>query len=228
MIPFIFGLLLALSLQASTVYLVQGLGDEKESRLIEVLLSSVSPRQLLTGKVLGLGMAGLVQVAIWLASLPLLLSLASSTIGGFFVTIQLPANFVVLGIVYFILGYSLFAALSAGVGAISPSVREGQQLSMIYAMLVYVPLWLASFLFIFPDSPIWTALTIFPVTAPIEVMLRLGVAGIPTWELVTSLAVMVLSIILVMFLAVRAFRVYLLMYGKRPAWGEIMRNLRGG
>jgi ABC-2 type transport system permease protein len=228
MIPFIFGLLLALSLQASTVYLVQGLGDEKESRLIEVLLSSVSPRQLLTGKVLGLGTAGLVQVAVWLASLPLLLSLASSTIGGFFVTIQLPANFVVLGIVYFVLGYSLFAALSAGVGAISPSVREGQQLSMIYAMLVYVPLWLASFLFIFPDSPIWTVLTIFPVTAPIEVMLRLGVAGIATWELVISLAVMVICIILVMFLAVRAFRVYLLMYGKRPAWGEIMRNLRGG
>ncbi len=228
MIPFIFGLLLALSLQASTVYLVQGLGDEKENRLIEVLLSSVSARQLLTGKVLGLGAAGLVQVVVWLASLPLLLNLASSTVGGFFVTIQLPANFLVLGIVYFLLGYSLFAALSAGVGAISPSAREGQQMSMIYAMLVYVPLWFASFLFIFPDSRIWTVLTIFPVTAPIEVMLRLGVAGIATWELVTSLAVMVLSIILVMFLAVKAFRVYLLMYGKRPAWGEIIRNLRSG
>jgi ABC-2 type transport system permease protein len=228
MIPFIFGLLLALSLQASTVYLVQGLGDEKESRLIEVLLSSVSPRQLLTGKVLGLGAAGLVQVVVWLASLPLLLSLASSTIGGFFVTIQLPANFLVLGIVYFILGYSLFAALSAGVGAISPSVREGQQLSMIYAMLVYVPLWFASFLFIFPDSPIWSVLTIFPVTAPIAVMLRLGVTGIATWELAASLAVLVLSIVLVMFLAIRVFRVYLLMYGKRPAWGEIIRNLRSG
>jgi len=227
-IPFIFGLLLALSLQASTVYLVQGLGDEKESRLIEVLLSSVSPRQLLTGKVLGLGAAGLVQVVVWLASLPLLLNLASSTIGGFFITIQLPANFLVLGIVYFILGYSLFAALSAGVGAISPSVREGQQLSMIYAMLVYVPLWFASFLFIFPDSPIWSVLTIFPVTAPIAVMLRLGVAGIAAWELAASLAVLVLSIILVMFLAIRAFRVYLLMYGKRPAWGEIIRNLRSG
>jgi len=227
-IPFIFGLLLALSLQASTVYLVQGLGDEKESRLIEVLLSSVSPRQLLTGKVLGLGAAGLVQVVVWLASLPLLLNLASSTIGGFFITIQLPANFLVLGIVYFILGYSLFAALSAGVGAISPSVREGQQLSMIYAMLVYVPLWFASFLFIFPDSPIWSVLTIFPVTAPIAVMLRLGVTGIAAWELAASLAVLVLSIILVMFLAIRAFRVYLLMYGKRPAWGEIIRNLRSG
>jgi len=227
-IPAIFSLLLALSLQASTVYLVQGLGDEKESRLIEVLLSSVSTRQLLTGKVLGLGAAGLVQVVVWLASLPLLLNLASSTIGGFFSTIQLPANFLVLGIVYFILGYSLFAALSAGVGAISPSVREGQQLSMIYAMLVYVPLWFASFLFIFPDSPIWSVLTIFPVTAPIAVMLRLGVTGVAAWELAASLAVLVLSIILVMFLAIRAFRVYLLMYGKRPAWGEIIRSLRSG
>jgi len=227
-IPAIFSLLLALSLQASTIYLVQGLGDEKESRLIEVLLSSVSPRQLLTGKVLGLGAAGLVQVVVWLASLPLLLNLASSTIGGFFGTIQLPANFLVLGIVYFILGYSLFAALSAGVGAISPSVREGQQLSMIYAMLVYVPLWFASFLFIFPDSPIWSVLTIFPVTAPIAAILRLGVTGIAAWELAASLAVLVLSIILVMFLAIRAFRVYLLMYGKRPAWGEIIRSLRSG
>jgi ABC-2 type transport system permease protein len=228
MIPFIFGLLLALSLQASTVYLVQGLGDEKESRLIEVLLSSVSPRQLLTGKVLGLGAAGLVQVVVWLASLPLLLNLASSTIGGFFSAIQLPANFLVLGIVYFILGYSLFAALSAGVGAISPSVREGQQLSMIYAMLVYVPLWFASLMFIFPNSPIWTVLTIFPITAPIAVMLRLGVADIAVWELAASLAVLVLSIILVMFLAIKAFRVYLLMYGKRPSWGEIIQSLRSG
>ncbi|KPK20979.1 MAG: hypothetical protein AMJ70_07405 [Dehalococcoidia bacterium SG8_51_3] len=227
-IPAIFGLLLALSLQASTIYLVQGLGDEKESRLIEVLLSSVSPRQLLTGKVLGLGAAGLLQVVIWLISLPLVLNLASSSIGGFFSTIQLPANFLVLGIVYFILGYSLFAALSAGVGAISPSAREGQQLSMIYAMLVYIPLWFASFLFIFPDSPIWSVLTIFPVTAPIAAMLKLGVTGIATWELAASLTVLVLSIILVMFLAVRAFRVYLLMYGKRPAWGEVIRNLRTG
>ena len=228
MIPFIFGLLLALSLQASAMYMVEGLGDEKESRLIEVLLSSVSPRQLLTGKVLGLGAGGLVQVVVWLASLPLLLNLASSTIGGFFITIQLPANFLVLGIVYFILGYLLFAALSAGVGAISPSVREGQPLVLIYALLAFVPLWFASLLFIFPDNPIWTVLTIFPVTAPIAVMLRLGVAGIAAWELAASLAVMVLSIIGALLLSVKAFRVYLLMYGKRPAWGEIIRSLRSG
>jgi ABC-2 type transport system permease protein len=227
-IPGIFSLLLALSLQLSCVYLVQGLGDEKESRLIEVLLSSVSTRQLLVGKVLGLGVAGLVQVVVWLASLPLLLNLASSSFGGFFGTIQLPANFLVLGIVYFVLGYALFAALSAGVGAISPSAREGQQLIPIFTLLLFVPLWFSSILFVFPNSPMWVVLTIFPVTAPIAVMLRLGVTGVPAWELAVSIAVLALSVIGVMFLAIRAFRVYLLMYGKRPSWGEIIQNLRSG
>ncbi len=227
-IPGIFALLLAFSLLLSSTNLVQGLGDEKESRLIEVLLSSVSARQLLTGKVLGLGTAGLVQVVVWLASLPLLLNLASSSFGGFFETIQLPANFIVLGIVYFVLGYSLFAALSAGVGAISPSAREGQQLATIYTLLAFVPLWTSSILFVFPNSPIWVVLTIFPVTAPMAVMLRLGVTGIAAWELAVSIAVLVLSIILVMFLASRAFRIYLLMYGKRPSLGEVIRTLRSG
>jgi ABC-2 type transport system permease protein len=227
-IPGVFGLLLALSLQLSCVYLVQGLGDEKESRLIEVLLSSVSTRQLLVGKVLGLGVAGLVQVVVWLASMPLLLNLASSTFGGFFGTIQLPGNFIILGVVYFILGYALFASLSAGVGAISPSAREGQQLIPMFTLLLFVPLWFSSILFIFPDSPLWVVLTIFPITAPIAVMLRLGVTGVAAWELGVSIAVLALSVVLVMYLAIRAFRVYLLMYGKRPSWGEIFRSLRSG
>ena len=227
-IPGIFSLLLAFSLMFSSSYLVQGMGEEKESRLIEVLLSSVSPRQLLTGKVLGLGVAGLVQVVVWLASAPLLLSLSSSTFGGFLSTIQLPANFLVLGIVYFLLGYLLFAALSAGIGAISPNAREGQQLSLIYTMFVFVPLWSSSFLINFPNTPIWSVLTIFPVTAPVATMLRLGVSDIATWELAVSIAVLGLSIIGISFLATRAFRIYLLMYGKRPNWGEIIQNLRSG
>jgi len=225
-IPGIFSLLLALSLMLSSSYLVQGLGDEKESRLIEVLLSSVSTRQLLIGKVLGLGAAGLVQVVVWLASAPLLLRLASSAFGGFISTIQLPTNFLILGIVYFILGYSFFAALSAGIGAISPNARDGQQLSMIYTLTAFVPLWFSSLLFIFPNSPVWVVLTIFPVTAPMAAMLRLGVSDIAVWELAVSIAVLVVSIIGILFLATRAFRIYLLMYGKRPKLGEIIHNLR--
>ena len=104
-IPGIFGLLLALSLVFSSTYLLQGLGAEKENRLMEILLSSVSTRQLITGKVLGIGTAGLVQVAVWVAATPLLLNLASSSIGGFISTIHIPAGLLALAGVYFVLGY---------------------------------------------------------------------------------------------------------------------------
>ena len=92
-VPGVFSFLLALSLIFTSTYVLQSLGEEKENRLMEILLSSVSTRQLLTGKVLGLGAAGLVQVIVWVISFPLLLNLASSSIGGFISTIQVPANF---------------------------------------------------------------------------------------------------------------------------------------
>jgi ABC-2 type transport system permease protein len=226
LVPAIFSLLLALSLTFSSTYLLQGLGEEKESRLIEVLLSSVSTRQLLLGKVLGLGAAGLIQVAVWLVSAPLLMRLASSSFGGFFSTLQLPANFIVLGIIYFVLGYLLFAAVSAGIGAITPNAREGQQMAAIFTLLAVCPLWFSSALMFFPKSAIWVVLTFIPFTAPVEVMLRLGVSGIPVWQVLVSIVIMILAIVGVLILSNRILRVYLLMYGKRPSMGEILRNIR--
>ncbi|GAI22026.1 unnamed protein product, partial [marine sediment metagenome] len=164
-IPGVFSFLLVLSIIFSSTYLLQGLSEEKENRLIEILLSSVSARQLFTGKVLGIGAAGLAQVVVWVISGPLLLSLASSTFGGFISTIQLPANFLVLAVVYFILGYLLFAVVSAGIGAISSNSREGQQLIGIFTLPLLVPLWFMSLLIAFPNNPIWIVLTIFPLTA---------------------------------------------------------------
>ncbi len=227
-IPGIFSILLVLSLTFSSSYLLQGLGEEKENRLIEVLLSSVSTRQLLTGKVLGLGAAGLVQVVVWLVSAPLLLLLAQSTFGGFMTAIQIPPNFILLGIVYFILGYAIFAVLSAGAGALSPSAREGQQLASIFTFIAVSPLWFSSAIINFPDSPAWVGLTIFPLTAPVVVMLRLGLTDIPVWELAASVVVLIISILGVLAIAVSIFRTYLLMYGKRPSFGTILRSLRSG
>jgi len=227
-IPVVFSLLLSFSIVFSSTYLLQGLGEEKENRLIEILLSSVSARQLLTGKVFGIGAAGLAQVVVWVISASVLLSLAASTFGGFISIIQLPANFLVLAVVYFILGYLLFAVLSAGIGAISSSSREGQQLIGIFTLPLFIPLWFMSLLMLFPNNPIWVVLTIFPVTAPVEVMIRLGVSDIPAWQLAASIAVLVLSIIGILLLTIRVFRTYLLMYGKRPKFGEIIRSLRSG
>jgi ABC-2 type transport system permease protein len=224
-IPGVFSLLLALAIIFSSTYLLQGLAEEKENRLIEILLSSVSTRQLITGKVLGIGAAGLAQVVVWVVSIPFLLNLASSSIGGFISTIQIPTYFLVVGVAYFILGYLLFAVLSAGVAAISTTVREGQGLASIFTLFAIAPFWFFSLLLAFPNSPIWVIFSIFPFSAPVLVMLRLGMTGVPAWQLTASIAVLVLSIVGGLLLAAKLLRTYILMYGKRPNLGEIYRNL---
>jgi len=225
-IPGVFALLLSLALMLGTINLINGLGEEKESRLIEVLLSSVSVRQLLISKVLALGIAGLLQVLVWLISMPLLLNLASSVLGGMLSSIQIPGGFIVLGIVYFVLGYLLFAVLSIGVGAISPNAREGSQLSMIYTMASFVPLWFASLLIAFPNSPIWVVLSILPMTSPVQIMLRLGVSDVPIWQILISIGVLMASIIAGLVVSTKLFRMQMLMYGKRPSLAEIARSLK--
>ena len=227
-IPIIFGALLAASLSFSSIYLLQGLGAEKENRLMEILLSSVSTRQLITGKVLGIGTAGLVQVAVWVAATPLLLNLASSSIGGLISTVHIPAGLLALAVVYFILGYLVFAVLSVGAAAVSSSVREAQSLASIFTLWAIAPFWLLSLIMAFPNSPAWVVLSIFPFSAPVMVILRLGVTGVPAWQLATSIAVLVSCIIGGLVLSSKLLRTYMLMYGKRPGIGEIIRSLKSG
>ncbi|MGD0779569.1 MAG: ABC transporter permease [Dehalococcoidales bacterium] len=228
LIPSIFSLLLVLSITFSSAYLLQGLGDEKENRLIEVLLSSVSTRQLITGKVLGLGAAGLVQVLVWVITAPFLINFASSSIGGFLSTLQLPPNFLILCVVYFILGYLLFAIISTGIGAISSSAREGQQLATIFTLGAVCPLWLSSAIIYFPNSPVFVFLTIFPITAPVTLMIRLGATDVAAWQIAASIGVMLISIIGGLLLTIKIVRTFLLMYGKRPGLGAILRSLKSG
>lgn len=228
LVPGIFSLLLVLSIVLSSSYLLQGMGDEKENRLIEVLLSSVSVRELVIGKVLGLGAAGLVQVVVWVISTPFILGLASSSIGGFLQTLVVPLNFYILCIVYFILGYLLFAMISTAIGAITPSAREGQQLATIFTLGAVSPLWFSSAIMLFPNSPVWVALTIFPITAPVTLMLRLGSTDVAAWQIAVSILVLLLSVAGGLLLTARIVRTYLLMYGKRPGLGEIIRSLRSG
>ena len=100
-----------------------------------------------------------------------------------------------LGVVYFVLGYLLFAVLSIGVGAISSNATEGNSLAMFYTMVTYIPLWFLGLQMAFPNHPAWAVLTIFPVTAPIQAMLRLGISEIPLWQIITSIAVLAISIV---------------------------------
>ncbi len=228
LVPSIFSLLLVLSITFSSAYLLQGLGDEKENRLIEVLLSSVSTRQLIIGKVLGIGSAGLIQVLVWVISTPFIVNFASSSVGGFLSNLQIPLNFLLLCIIYFILGYLFFAVISTALGAISPSAREGQQLATIFTLTAVCPLWFASAIIMFPNNPVFVFLTIFPLTAPVTLIMRLGSTDVAAWQIIVSVIVLLLSIAVGLFLTIKIVRTFLLMYGKRPSLGTIIRNLRNG
>ena len=202
-IPGVYAFLLSMALMFGNNSLISGLGEEKESRLIEVLTSSVSVSQMLIGKVLALGAAGLLQVVLWLVSAPLILNLASSTFGGLLVNIQIPPNFMVFGVIYFVLGYLLFAVLSVMVGGIVSTAADGHNLSMFYIMAGYIPLWTFGAFIAIPEHPIWVVLSIFPITAPTMTMLRMGVSDIPGWQLVASLGVLILSIAIGQFMSVK-------------------------
>ena len=225
-LPYIFSMLLLLAIFTSSGYLLQGLGEEKENRVMEILLSSISPRQLLAGKVLGLGAAGLVQIVVWLISANFLLRMASASWGSVLGSLQITPEFLFLGIVYFILGYLLMAILMAGVGSISPTAREGQQMSVIFIMPVIIPIYFITLIMENSDSVAVRILTFIPLTAPITVMVRSGLSVIPFWELAVSIGIMVLSVWGLFVLTTKLFRTYLLMYGKRPDIQEIVRSFK--
>jgi len=225
-VPYVFGLLLIMAIFTSSGFLLQGLGEEKENRIMEILLSSVSPRQLITGKVLGLGAAGLIQIVVWITSAQLLVILGSSAIGGLFSEIQIPDGFFLLAPIYFILGYLLFAVLMAGIGAITNTAREGQQMAAIFTIPAVLPFILQVFLIENPTHIVSQLLTFFPLTAPTAVIIRLGSTDIPAWELIVSITLMVATIFGAIWLSAKVFRTFLLMYGKTPKLGEILRSLR--
>jgi len=225
-LSYIFGILLMMAIFTSSGYLLQGLGEEKENRVMEILLSSISPKQLLAGKVLGLGAAGLVQIIVWLVSANFLMKMASATWGNVIGSLQPPPEFLILGIVYFILGYLLVAVLMAGVGSISATAREGQQMSAFFLIPVLIPIYFLALIMEHPENIVVKILTFIPITAPITVIVRLGLSEIPLWELLVSIGILILSIWGCFVLCTKLFRTYLLMYGKRPDLKEIVRSFK--
>ncbi|HIH45334.1 MAG TPA: ABC transporter permease [Candidatus Methanoperedenaceae archaeon] len=215
--PFLMSLLLAFAIFTSSGFLLSGIVEEKENRIIEVLLSSVTPRQLLTGKIIGLGSLGLLQLAIWL-------SVAGGT--GLALVVLIPLKTVAIGLLYFLLGYIFYASIMAGLGSLATTNREGQQVAGIFTLIAMVPIIVMMAILEAPESAFSVALSIIPFTSPMTVILRTTVYDVPWYELAASIIVLVLSIIATVLLMSRVFRMGLLMYGKRPTIFEIIKILR--
>jgi ABC-2 type transport system permease protein len=217
-LAYVFILLLMMMVLMSGQMLVRSLVEEKNTRIIEVLFSSINPRTVMAGKVLGLSAVGMTQVGILL-----LLGLGVLTQTGFdFSTLaQVP-----LMLVYFVLGYTLYAAVFVGLGAIVTTEQEAQQVTGYLSLLMVIPI-----VFIFsamqnPQDNLLRILSQIPILTPSFMLMRLAVQPPAWWEIALSLCTLTGSIAVVVVVASKVFRIAMLMYGKRPTIGEIIRLAR--
>jgi len=219
-LPYLTGILLLISIFTSSGYLLQSVAEEKESRIIEILLSSVTPIEMLTGKIVGLGSVGLLQIAIWL----------SVGFAGLIYVFALSINpfLLILSLAYFILGFLLFASMMGAVGAISGSMRESQQLIPIFTFPAIAPIFFMQVLITEPEGTLSMFFSMFPLTSPVAMLIRMGVSDVPLYQIAVSLIILMVSVYFVIIISARLFRVGLLMYGKRPAIGEIIRYMKTG
>lgn len=219
-LPYLIGILLLISIFTSSGYLLQSVAEEKESRIIEILLSSVTPMEMLTGKIVGLGSVGLLQIAIWL----------SVGFAGLIYVFALSINpfLLILSLAYFVLGFLLFASMMGAVGAISGSMRESQQLIPIFTFPAIAPMLFMQVLITEPDGMLSMFFSMFPLTSPVAMLIRMGVSDVPAYQIAISLFILIVSVYFVIIASARLFRVGLLMYGKRPAIGEIIRYMKTG
>jgi ABC-2 type transport system permease protein len=219
-IPYFLAIFLVTTIFISSGYLLQSVAEEKESRVIELVVSSVRPVELMAGKVAGLGALGLTQVLVWVAS-------AAGFSGGAVALLavagagSIPMRVLVLGVVYYLLGYTMYAILMAGVGALGTTMRESQQLAGIFSFFAAVPYMISGFLFANPNMLIARVLSFFPLTAPTMMILRLPLTEVPWVDVAGSIVVLLLSIPAALWVGAKLFRVGLLVYGKRPTAREI-------
>ena len=221
-IPGVFSILLLMSLMTSAGYLVQGLSEEKENHVIEVILSSIRPDHLLFGKLMGLGAAGLLQLAVWVT----VTGMATSIVAAAALAV-LDAYIFFACFVFFILGYLMIGSLMTGTGALGTSARESQQLAAIWSAASIIPpaiTWM--FILEEPNGLLARGLGWFPLSAPITMMIRIGTGQVPLWDVLVSVLCLLLGVYLSVRAAAALFRLGLLMYGSRPSLKQIIHQLR--
>ena len=224
-LSFILGFLLLIAIFVGSGTLQQSISEEKENRLIEVLLTSVSPVALLAGKIVALGAAGLIQVGVWVASIAVLGPRIFAQIPDFG-SLQLDPLFLAVALLFFLSGYLLFAVVMAGIGAATTSYREASSLSMFVIMPTWIPFWAMQPIITDPGGAVAKTLSYIPFTAPVTMMIRMGASEVPAIEVAGSLLVVFVSSLALLWVSARVFRAGLLMYGQRMGVRAVWRALR--
>lgn len=211
-------------LMTASSYLMNGVSTEKENRVMEVLMSSVTPMQLLIGKILGLSLVGLLQLGLWMGSglsLVRFIPIASQFMGG------IDAGTIVWSFVFFVLGYFTYAALLAGLGALMPTSREAAQYTFFVILPLILPMYFLNAFMLDPNGAASTALSLFPLTSPIGMIARMSATDVPLWQIALSAALTAATAAAAVWIVSRLFRAQMLLSGTRPSVRQIASALRG-
>ena len=222
-IPALVAILFIVVVMTSGGYLLQAVVEEKENRTMEIVVTSVSPMQLMAGKVIGNISVGLTQLVIWI----LFAWLAMIVAGKFFPVIsniQLSTDYLLKISLLLLPAFVSIAAMMAALGATVTGSQEAQQVSGLFTLPIMVPLWFVSSIMLNPDGPIAIFLSYFPLSAPITLALRMVFSTIPDWQWLLFIIIQVAFAVFMVWLAARAFRIGMLQYGKRIRLGQLFRR----
>jgi ABC-2 type transport system permease protein len=223
-LPFAVMFLLFLIITISGGYMLQSVTKEKQSRTAEVLLTCLSPRELMAGKLIGLGVVALLQMAVWAVGSLVLFR-------GGWATVAEAARFVSPAFLawtaaYLLLGYVVYASALGALGALAPGMREGSQLTIVLLLPLLIPLVLSATFVDAPNGALATLLSLFPLTAPTSMVTRMVTVQVPVWQPVLGLALLAVTACLFVILAARFFRGETLVSEASLDWRRIRRMLR--
>ncbi|MEO8382676.1 MAG: ABC transporter permease [Acidobacteriota bacterium] len=227
-VAFLFGALLMLPSFIYGQETMRGIVQEKTDRVVEVLISSVPPRQLLTGKILGVAGVGLTQIFVWLTMIGLIgaFGAAVATTADINLDQFIKPMMFVYFFIFFILAYLTFVCIYAIAGAVCNSEKEAQQFVMPLMMVMMLPWFLMLPIVVNPDAPFAVAFSLMPVFGPITMFVRTLVTDPPMWHVLLSMAVSVVTIAVFFWVTAKIFRIGILSYGKRPTLPELARWIR--
>ncbi len=209
-------------------FLMTGLAEEKENRMMELFITSARPSEMLWGKLIGLGALSLLQIAVWIGIGIVFAATQGTDVLGTLASYQLDAGFLLVVAIYTMLGYALYGAIMAAIGASVNTDQEARQIAALVSIVGSLPLlFLVSFL-LDPNGGAALVLSLLPFTSPSGMPLRMAVANVPSEHVLLGILLQVVTISAVMWLAAKIFRLGMLNYGKRLSLGELWRALREG
>lgn len=224
-VSYIFSFLLYFSLLFTGTIMMRSVVQEKNNRIVELLLSSVDSSELMTGKILGTSVTGVIQMAIWLSPI---IVLASSSI--FMLPPELLMKISLMQILYFLINYFIgmitFMGLFATVGAIFDNEQDAQSGLWPIMILIMVPFFITFTLVNNPDNIIAKIASLFPFSSIMVMPARMTLVDLPAWELALSAAINIATMVLIFLAAGKIYRIGILMTGKKPKWSEVARWVR--